>query len=288
MSNVWLQLGTVLILTVGILSGASYMVPSIRKRLYADDVTDVSRLSDDFEALKEAHRHEIDTLKAAHAKEIETLTIRLEYETSQRNQLTLQFAAAHREIETLKKSMTELQKINVALQAQIGDRDTARVAVLGIWSGNDLNLIAERDAIYDAGFEYRSLKGAEATRANILRELRTGKYAIIEVGSHGDADALFVNQQQLTAGWWQRALTNRGVRVAVVLACFSDSSVSDAMKRAGVQHVIGVSGEIEDTAAIEFAEQFYQLFAAGMPVDQAFDEAKLALDLEQGQKLTLR
>jgi hypothetical protein len=60
------------------------------------------------------------------------------------------------------------------------------------------------------------------------------------------------------------------------------------MKRAGVQHVIAITGEIEDGAAIEFAQQFYQLYAAGMDVRRAFDEAKLALDYRQAEKLVLR
>lgn len=270
MNNVWIQLVLVMIGSVAILGGASWLIAPIRRRIYdyADSDTQL----------------EMDRLR----ERIKQLEAALQHETVERNKLLQQFVVAHEEITALKKSITDLQKINATLQAQIGNREQDRIVVLGIWSGDDLDIVSERDAVYDAGFEYRSLTGSDATRANILRELRTGKYAILEIGSHGDADAAFIGKQELTAGWWHRALKDRGIRVAVVLACFSDSSVADAMKRAGVKHVIGVSGEIEDTAAIEFAEQFYQLFAAGMPVEQAFDEAKLALDYRQSEKLILR
>jgi len=49
-----------------------------------------------------------------------------------------------------------------------------------------------------------------------------------------------------------------------------------------------VQGEIDDKAAVEFAQQFYQLYAAGMSVAQAFEEAKLAIDYRQAERLVLR
>lgn len=251
------------------------------------------RLADqpDYDVELERLQSEVQRLHAQDAQrleEIKRLNVRLEHEIAERNRLLQQFPEFNRQIAELQKKVADLQQKNATLEAQIGNRDKKQIAILGIWSGDDLNIIAERNAIYDAGFEYHALVGGDATRSKILRELRTGKYAIIEIGAHGDADAILINRQELSAGWWQQALHKRGVRVAVVLACFSDDSVADAMKRAGVQHVIGVNGEIEDESAIEFAEQFYQLFANGLPVEDAFKEAKLALDLEQSQKLVLR
>jgi hypothetical protein len=206
-------------------------------------------------------------------------------ERSDRNKELLE---AYRRIDDLEKKEQHLQIIIADLQDQIGNTESKSVTVLGIWPGDNLDTVGEREAIWNAGIEYRPLFGDAATRANIMRELRQGNITIIEIGAHGDAETIFVRNEELTAGWWHRALLGRNVRVAIILACFSDSSVADAFRRAGVPSVIAVQGEIDDKAAVEFAQQFYQLYAAGMPVKQAFDEAKLALDNSQAEKLVLR
>lgn len=200
--------------------------------------------------------------------------------TNDRNRLAVDLANANRRIQDLEHELA-------GIKAQM-NQSKPHLVVLGVWSGDDLATGEERDAIYDAGVEYRSLSGDRATRANILRELRIGGITVLEVGAHGNPEELLINHQQLTGGWWQRVLAGRNINVAVILACFSDSSVADAMKRAGVPHVIAATEAIDDAAAVEFARQFYQLYAAGMDVPKAFDEAKLALDYRQAEKLVLR
>lgn len=210
--------------------------------------------------------------------------------------LTLEVARLHKEllgayrrIDELEKKEAHLQEIIATLQKrQAGSTESKKITVLGIWSGDNLNTVGERDAIYDSGIEYRALFGAAATKANIIHELRQGNITIIEIGAHGDAQKIFIDEEGLSAGWWQRVLASKGVRVAIILACFSDMSIADAMRRAGVQSVVAVSGEIDDKAAVEFAQQFYQLYAAGMSVAQAFEEAKLAIDYRQAERLVLR
>ena len=213
-------------------------------------------------------------------KEVRELRQQVQWLTGERNQLLADLAAANRLIQDLRSELDELR-------AQVV-KSKPHVVVLGIWPVSNIDSGSERDAVYDSGVEYRALTGESATRANILRELRIGGITAIEIGSHGDVEHIIINDLQLSAGWWQRVLTGRGVNVAVILACFSDHSVADAMKRAGVKHVVAVTGEIEDAAAVEFAQQFYQLYAAGMDVPRAFDEAKLVLDYRQAEKLVLR
>lgn len=220
-------------------------------------------------------------------EQVDKLQILLDYAEEERDKTSRQLAKALRRVEALETREKELQAKIDALQLAIDGR-TTKMSVLGIWAGRTLNVSIERDAIYNAGYDYRALFDGEVTRANILRELRTGTIGIIEIGTHGSPDAIIANELQLNAGWWQRVLAGRNVRVAVLLACFSDSSIAEAMKRAGVENVIAVTGEIEDRTAIEFAQQFYQLYAAGMDVPRAFDEAKLALDYRQAEKLVLR
>jgi hypothetical protein len=219
--------------------------------------------------------------------QVDKLQILLDYAEEERDKTSRQLAKALRRVEALENREKELQAKIDALQVAIDNRIN-KVSVLGIWAGTGISVASERDAVYNAGYEYRALFNEDVTRANILRELRTGSIAIIEVGAHGSPDAILANDLQLNAGWWQRVLKGRNVRVAVLLACFSDSSIADAMKRAGLDHVIAVTGEIEDMTAIEFAQQFYQLYAAGLDIPKAFDEAKLALDYRQAEKLVLR
>lgn len=245
-----------ILFTVGATAFVLWFLPPFRNRYNGDSIRDL--------------RHEVETLRTL-----------LEYEREER-------IKAYRRIEELEKKEQQLQIIIAELQEQIGNAETKTVTVLGIWSGDNLDTIAERDAIYDAGIEYRPLFGDAATKANILRELRQGNIAIIEIGAHGDAEAIFVKGEELTAGWWHRALLGRDVRVAIILACFSDNSVADAFRRAGVPSVIAVSGEIEDKATVEFVQQFYQLYADGKPVKEAFDEARLAINYDQAEKLVLR
>lgn len=213
-------------------------------------------------------------------KTVADLQAQVQWLTNERNALLADLAAANR---TIKDLMAK-----VAILEAHASRSTPHVVVLGVWSGDGVGVGEERDAVYDAGVEYRALFGDRATRANILRELRIGGITVIEIGAHGNPDELLIANQQLTGGWWQRVLTGRNINVALILACFSDSSVADAIKRAGVKHVIAATDELEDAAAVEFARQFYQLYAAGTDVPRAFEEAKLALDYRQAERLVLR
>lgn len=269
--SIWLQVILTIAGTLAILVGASLLIGPVRRRLYesTEEGTSISDLQSKIFSMEEAHEADRRRWQA------------------EKTDLYRQIVEYSQRIDALEKKMLDLQQKNATLLAQIGSHKEAQIKVLGVWSGDDLDVLAERDAVYDAGFEYYALFGEAATQTNILRQLRTGKYSILEIGAHGDADALLINKQKLGAGWWRRALRDRKIRVALVLACFSDSSVADAIKAAGVQHVIAVSGEIEDIAAVEFAQQFYELFASGMKVEQAFDEARLALDQRQSEKLVL-
>ena len=271
-----LELLVTVSITSVIVGAAVWFLPTLRRQ-FDNSFSDYHSLTAEIKRLETLLSHE----KRERSEERANLYRQLVESNQRSNELAAR-------VSELEKKEQDLQKIIADLRKEMAGTENRVVTVLGIWSGDDLDTLEERDAIYDAGFEYRALRGDAATRANILRELRQGHITILEIGAHGDGDAIFIEEQELTAGWWQRALKGRGVRVAVILACFSDTSVADAMRRAGVQHVIAVNGEIEDVAAVEFAQEFYKLFASGMPVPQAYDEARLALDYRQSERLVLR
>ena len=166
--------------------------------------------------------------------------------------------------------------------------DRRPVYVLGIWPESNLDTASEKNAVRDAGFQYRALTGKGVTRNKIIREFQAGNVTILEIGAHGDKTGIMVNNSNYSAGWWENVLRNYTVEIAVLLACHSDSLVADAMKRAGVKYVIAVDGEIADGAAVEFAQQFYQQYANGQTVQQAVYFAKLALDPNDAEKILLR
>jgi hypothetical protein len=164
--------------------------------------------------------------------------------------------------------------------------------VLGIWPQRPqdppLDLEGSRDAIYDAGFEFVPLFGEHANRQEILHHLRKGEVSIIEIGGHGTADGVPLADGLARAGWWEQVLKGRDhIRIVLFLTCFSDQSMFEAVRRAGVLHIITVNGEIQDKSAINFAQAFYSNYANGQTVAAAVRDAKLILDYTEAAKIEL-
>lgn len=199
---------------------------------------------------------------------------------NERNGLLGDLVNANRMIATLENRIEELEK-------QLRSQD--RIRILAIWpAAGAINQRGERDAIYNAGFEYQALWAVHATKAHILRELRKDGYSILEIGAHGLEDGtIHLYDGPVMPGWWQRVLTGRKMRVAVLLACYSDA-LADAMLRAGVQWVVATVGQIEDTAAVAFARAFYAGYADGLDIETAVNDARLVLPLEQAEMIVLR
>lgn len=51
-----------------------------------------------------------------------------------------------------------------------------------------------------------------------------------------------------------------------------------------IDFVIGIDGSVEDVAAIDFAGAFYQAFAFGRPVKEAFKMAKAQVNIARSEK----
>ena len=230
--------------------------------------------------------------KTTTEQEIDELRRQIDWLTAERNQLMAEIVQLRRdsteEIKKLRAEKDALEREIAQLRQQI--RKNTDTTVLGIWPQSELDVHGERDAVRRSGLKYRALFGNQVTPGRIIRELRQGDIGIIEIGAHGDVDRLIIGDLNLDAGWWLRVIEayGRHIQVAVILACFSDQSVADAIKRAGVRHVIAATSEIEDAAAVDFVEQFYSLFADGYSAKQAFEEAKLAIDYRQAEMLVLR
>lgn len=201
------------------------------------------------------------------------------------------------QIRSLMIELLNEQRKNSALEERIAMLEKERgfrigTKVLGIWPRrpNDqrLDLEGSRDAIHDAGFEHIPLFGDAATKSNILHYVRKGEVSIIEIGGHGTTEGVPLADGLARPNFWQGLLTGRShIRIVLFLACFSDQAMYNAVVRAGVPHIITVNGEIEDKAAVDFAQAFYNNYANGQPVAQAVMEAKLILDYTEAAKIEL-
>lgn len=222
-------------------------------------------------------------------KEMQSLRQEVEWLKRDRTKLMEDLIDAQRKIEELQGSERRLLNELAQVRAALALQNTQRVRILGIWPQRALNTEGERDAIDAVGFDYLPLVGEMATRENVLRELRLDGFTIIEIGAHGDDKGIRVhNDDVLDAGFWTGALNRRTIRVAILLACYSDISIADAFRRAGVQHVIAAQAEIRDEDAVRFTRTFYQAYADGLEVPQAFREARLVLPVREREKLVLR
>lgn len=222
-------------------------------------------------------------------KSMDELRQKVDWLTAERNQLLSDLVSAKREIERLTRNEQKLQRELSEVRVQIEQYNRPRLRVLGIWPNSNLDTQGERLAIDGAGFDYIPLIGDLATREHILRELRLDGFTVVEIGAHGDREGIHVaDNDVLDAGFWIGALNRRTVRVALLLACHSDLSIADAFRRAGVQHVIAATTEIEDEDAVRFARAFYQAYADGLDINRAFGEARLVLDRREREKLVLR
>lgn len=258
------------------------LILNLASERFGKHIVKIDRLAitDETERLRVEYKQRVEDVRKACDERIAAL--RAEYER-RINDLESQVNIL---IELLRQSNMAPQFAEIERKRELSE--TTPHKVLAIWPQSNLDVIGERDAIYNAGFEYMALVGEKVRRSSILRELRTGKITILEIGAHGDNNGIIVDDISLSAGWWSSAVKGKNLQVAMLLACHSDFSIADAIKNAGVPHVIAINGEIDDDVAVEFAQQFYQLYAGGMSVADAVRESRLAIDYTDAEKIVLR
>lgn len=194
-----------------------------------------------------------------------------------------------RQINELTNKVRELERVNPAIS------NNAPFRVLGIWPTGEpkLDQQSEANALYDSGYEYKALRGAEANRSGILRELERFKPSIWEIGAHGDQNGIQLTGGDIVRpGWWgQIAKEHRPVAV-VLMACRSNQqdrmNVADALIMAGVKNVVACDQNILDTDATKFVSLFYERLAMGASFKDAAERAKLAVSDAGREQITVR
>lgn len=166
--------------------------------------------------------------------------------------------------------------------------------VLGIWPTGVpmLDQQSEANALYDAGYEYKALRGPEANRSGILRELERFKPFIWEIGAHGDENGIQLSDGIARPGWWGHLAKQHRPIAAVLMACRSNQqdriNVADALISAGVKNVVACDANILDTDATKFVSLFYERLATGASFKDAASLAKLAVSDAGREQITIR
>ena len=149
-----------------------------------------------------------------------------------------------------------------------------------------LNFENEKRAILNSGLDVMILEGQRATRNNIIRELGRGQFNIVEIGMHAtiDGEVMLEDGSLIRSAWWGRLARRSKVSLFVLMACDSDS-IADALIRENVKAVIRVSGEILDVNVPKFTSILYEQISSGLSLRDSFENAKLALSLEDGEHI---
>lgn len=150
-----------------------------------------------------------------------------------------------------------------------------------------------------AGRRINALNPGLISRAELGREILDHGAAIVHFSGHGDRSGrlLFEDANGVSTPASIAALADlfrllKGtVRCVVLNACFSRAQAEEIRKY--VDCVVGMSSEIEDPAAIDFAAGFYGAIGAGMSIQDAFDfgcqaiEAKGVIETDRSRDVHL-
>lgn len=166
--------------------------------------------------------------------------------------------------------------------------------ILAVWPEFDnLRQYHDLDArqLYDSGLEYTALRGQEASRAGLVRELQRHEYNVLEVLSHGENGQILLSDGHSEAGWWSRLVGEYPLRLVVFLACESSApqqlSVTDAILRAGGEYVVAADRKLLAWDAVRFASLFYGALANGESIEDAFARARLVMPRESAEMVRL-
>ncbi|MCD4751962.1 MAG: CHAT domain-containing protein [Anaerolineaceae bacterium] len=121
---------------------------------------------------------------------------------------------------------------------------------------------------------------------DILQELNIHEPAIVHFSGHGspndelvlqdnNGETKLVSKQAIVQAM---ATTSSGIRLVFLNACYTDQTALSICDH--VEAAIGMNNSIGDDAARIFAAQFYSAIGFGKSVNNAFNQAKSALMLE--------
>lgn len=187
------------------------------------------------------------------------------------------------EVERLRLRIRQMEMSGVVR----GEPTLADRSVLGVWPPSGLDTWQDTNAIYDAGFMYRTLRGEQATRASIARELGRSDYGILEIGAHGSpSEGIMLADGVTEPGWWRRVVRPYGVELVVLMACTSDG-VAESVRDGGIPYVVSVSDTITDEQVGIFLREFFRHLGNDHSVEDAYRRSRTAVDRPTWEGLRL-
>lgn len=132
-----------------------------------------------------------------------------------------------------------------------------------------------------------TLKVAHAARPDdLVLLLRNEHPDIVHFSGHGAAEGILFRREgdgyvAMGGSVLARVLSGRGVRLAVLNACYS-ATVAEELARV-VPAFVGTSTSVDDQAAIVFAKAFYRSLGDGNSVAEAFRDGGDAVVIDRHQ-----
>ncbi|MEV4136314.1 CHAT domain-containing protein [Dactylosporangium sp. NPDC049742] len=145
--------------------------------------------------------------------------------------------------------------------------------------------ITEKLQLAQARDEFDLITRWAVRPSDVLQHLNQHRPQIVHFSGHGNRSGEIVlsagtrgEQRVSTAALAELFRTVRDeTRIVVLNACYSTTQAQAISQH--IDHVIGMRAPIDDGSAAVFAAAFYSALAFHRPVPQAFDQAKVALDL---------
>jgi NTP pyrophosphatase (non-canonical NTP hydrolase) len=189
--------------------------------------------------------------------------------------------------------------VGQSLEQSVGRLAIPKIRVLVVFANpagtSQLRLTQEERAIRQAlqrgkARDFISLETRQSATVDDLRHaLLDDGYQVLHFSGHGDSDSLLFEDAssnvQISPLDAIASLTEQhpSIKCVVLNACQSLSTLTNSL----ADVTIGMDNFVDDLAAIEFAQGFYDAIAAGKPYDYAIKEGELACKLK-GLSLPLK
>jgi hypothetical protein len=174
------------------------------------------------------------------------------------------------------------------------------VLVIASDPNNELHGVEkEGEIILEALSEIRTIKTkllakSEATKDNVLRELKTGEYQVLHFSGHSIYDKihpqhsyLLLEKGRLFAHEIPRISLGKGLQLVFLNSCSSSGNseiskemgIADAFIKANIPFVIGMKWMISDEGALKLADEFYQSVLKHKNPIKALQDARIAVGI---------
>lgn len=151
----------------------------------------------------------------------------------------------------------------------------AKTRILSVVAGDNLDMSEIERSLYSTDIEYNLLNYSAVTQDSILAELDK-QITVFEISSHGLNGSFRLGNTVLPASWLSNVL-GQYKSLECVLLLYCNSYLDLNLLSQSKAFVIGLVGDVEDSACITFARHFYFFLNKQFDYKEAFERARLHL-----------